>query len=396
MSSASRSVSELAARTFNLSCLADATRGPQNERARHTRFSLPLLPSRPGGVQDALLTGPQTHIAVVPAAYRNPPGLSRTASGPGRKRAKSGERHRNRQRRERPGGICSRRGERGSGRRRAAAGGYFGSLTSRATRIMTVAVKWPASVGPGRLLTWGPIWSAAALAALGALLYRQAPLGGVALVVGSAALLFVQLRARRRAINILTSGDIHAVLNAWAPALEQVPHQGTLAPLIAAAAFAAHGQTERAQQLLDRAQRGAAWEAAREQRLLVETLIDAFEGERERAVGKARALAALPAPTATPSRPTQVEGLRTAIGAIARAFARKPEDDDLRHLAVASRAAPVLHWAMRYAAAIIRVDRNEPAAARRLLQGAPVWPEQSVFRDFHRELITHSSADPSE
>ena len=35
------------------------------ERARHTRFSLPLLPSRPGGVQDALLTGPQTHIAVV-------------------------------------------------------------------------------------------------------------------------------------------------------------------------------------------------------------------------------------------------------------------------------------------------------------------------------------------
>ena len=259
---------------------------------------------------------------------------------------------------------------------------------------MTDLVNWPGSVGPGRLLTWAPIWSAAALATLGALLYAQTPVGGVALVGGAVGVLFVQLRARRRSLRILTSGDLHAVLGAWAPALEQVPHPGTLGPLIAATAFAAHGQTERAQQLLDRAQRGAAWEAAREQRLLVETLIDAFDGERDRAVGKAQALAELPAPTAASSLMlSQVEGLRTAIGALARAFARKPEQDDLRRLAAASRAAPVLHWAMRYAAAIIRVDRNEPAAARQLLEGAPLWPEQSVFRDFHQELLAHSSGD---
>ncbi len=261
---------------------------------------------------------------------------------------------------------------------------------------MTVPVNWPGSLGGKRLLTWAPLWSAAAIATLGALLYAQTPLGGVALIVGAAALLLVQLQARRKTMRILTSGDLHAVLGAWAPALEQVPHPGTLGPLIAATAFAAHGQTERAQQLLDRAQRGAAWDAAREQRLLVETLIDAFDGERERAVGKARALAELPTPADASSLVrSQVQGLRTALGALARAFARRAEKGDLRHLALASQTAPVLHWAMRYAAAIIRIDRNEPAAARRLLHGAPLWPEQSVFRDFHEELIAHSADNPT-
>jgi hypothetical protein len=42
---------------------------------------------------------------------------------------------------------------------------------------------------------------------------------------------------------------------------------------------------------------------------------------------------------------------------------------------------------MRYAHAVLLVDRGEKDEARALLAGAPPWPAASVFRSFHDELV---------
>jgi hypothetical protein len=59
---------------------------------------------------------------------------------------------------------------------------------------------------------------------------------------------------------------------------------------------------------------------------------------------------------------------------------------DMRLLERASRASPLVHWAMRYAAAVVAIDHGQVAQARKLLEAAPRWPEGSAFRSFHSEL----------
>jgi hypothetical protein len=43
-------------------------------------------------------------------------------------------------------------------------------------------------------------------------------------------------------------------------------------------------------------------------------------------------------------------------------------------------------WAMRYAAAVVAIDRGDTGKATRLVAGAPPWPEESIFRTFHLEI----------
>jgi hypothetical protein len=45
---------------------------------------------------------------------------------------------------------------------------------------------------------------------------------------------------------------------------------------------------------------------------------------------------------------------------------------------------------MRYAAAVVAVDRGRPGEVRGILSGAPPWPVQSAFHTYHEELLARA------
>jgi hypothetical protein len=209
----------------------------------------------------------------------------------------------------------------------------------------------------------------------------------LALIVGLA--LVKRLSDKKRMRRLLTSGNVGLVLEAWQGALKNVPHSETMRPLVVATLLAAHGMIDKARYALQAAQRGRAWEAALEHRLLLETLLDAFDGEPDRALHAASRLAELPIVPASPWMQARISALRAAVLAFARSFAHQAQDDDIAALRQAAGENPLVHWPMRYAAAVAYVDRGLPLEARKLLSDAPNWPEDSVFHHFQRELEAH-------
>jgi hypothetical protein len=199
-----------------------------------------------------------------------------------------------------------------------------------------------------------------------------------------------QLRARQRLRELLSSGDLRAILEVWNDAIDTLPHHRTVGPLIRATALAAHGLTDRARGVMERAERGLAWENAIEHRLFLETLLDAFEGRRNQALDKARALRALPLP-ASPWAKSRASVLRGAAGALARAFAHCPEKDDVDRLRAASKHHPLVHWAMLYALAVVHIDQGRRDQALELVEAAPDWPEGSAFNAFQAEILERSA-----
>ena len=73
---------------------------------------------------------------------------------------------------------------------------------------------------------------------------------------------------------------------------------------------------------------------------------------------------------------------------MARAFAHESRTDDERLLLRVSRSSPLVHWAMRYARAVVLVDDGRKNEALELIASAPSWPDESAFRAFHAELVT--------
>jgi hypothetical protein len=195
--------------------------------------------------------------------------------------------------------------------------------------------------------------------------------------------------ARRRMRRLLLSGDVKSVLGTWSGSAERVMFPETMTPIMAATAYAAYGWLEEARRSLDRAVKGPAWDAALEQRLFIETLLDTFEGEPQAAIEKAEALEKLPTPGAGVLVRMRVRRLRRGLLALARAFAHRAAGGDSKWLRSAARTSPLVHWAMRYASAVIAVDEGDRASAEKLLEGAPEWPRQSAFRSFHDELVAH-------
>lgn len=216
------------------------------------------------------------------------------------------------------------------------------------------------------------------------------------LLVPAAALvglgLWLALRAvgRRRVRRMLVEGRAEELLSLWHDALSSLPHAETTVPLLHATALAATGHTDRARAALGHAARGQAWPAAYEHRLLVETLLDAFDGERSAALSKAEELRNLPLPAVGDELRARVALLREAVAAVARAFAHQPEDRDAVLLWEAARRNALIHWPLRYAAAVVCIDRGAKAEARELLADAPDWPEDSAFRSFHAELTAYA------
>lgn len=209
---------------------------------------------------------------------------------------------------------------------------------------------------------------------------------GVALLIVALGFGVPHLLARERLRRLLSSGNLGAILDAWNDAIETLPHHRTVGPLIRATAFAAHGLTDRARGVLERAERGRAWDNALEHRLFVETLLDAFEGRPGRALEKARALWALPLP-ASPWAKSRASVLRSAAGALARAFAHCPERGDAARLSAAAKHHPLVHWAMCYALAVVHIDQGRQGEALALVAAAPEWPEGSAFRSFQAEIV---------
>jgi hypothetical protein len=159
-----------------------------------------------------------------------------------------------------------------------------------------------------------------------------------------------------------------------------------MAPLMAATAFAAYGWTTRAREVLKSAERGPAWEAALEHRLFLDALLLTFEGESDEAQRRASALTQLPMPTAVPFMVERIQVLRGAAGALARAFSHQSESGDLELLTDAGRHSPLVHWAMRYGAAVLSIDAGDLGRARACIAGAPEWPGESCFGSFHRQI----------
>lgn len=203
-----------------------------------------------------------------------------------------------------------------------------------------------------------------------------------------------QYRARRRLRELLSSGDLNTILDIWDHEADELPHHRTTGPLARATALAAHGMTEKATEALGRSARGGVWEQALEHRLFVEVLVDAFEGRREDALKKAATLRTLPLPASPWTRGRAVV-LRNSAEALARAFGHCSQPGDTKRLAAAARHHPLVHWAMRYAQAIVLIDRGKNEKALKLMEGAPEWPEGSAFNAFHAELAEIAQAKPS-
>ncbi|HYP89065.1 MAG TPA: hypothetical protein VEQ59_12955 [Polyangiaceae bacterium] len=195
-----------------------------------------------------------------------------------------------------------------------------------------------------------------------------------------------RLLHERKLKRLLRAGDWGGVLAAYHPTLSRLPNPETLGPLMVAGALAAHGMVDRARRALARAARGEAWEAALEHRRFVETLLETFDGDRGRAVECAESLEKLPLPKGSAQALRRVAALRSALTALARAFARCPRDNDAEMLEEASHSSPLVHWAMRYGAAVAYLERGDRGRARLLLVDAPRWPADSTFCAFQEEL----------
>jgi hypothetical protein len=228
-------------------------------------------------------------------------------------------------------------------------------------------------------------------AALAALMLRVAwiaPYAGVAALALIALVLGVRWYSRRRTRRLLRSGDVQSILERWSASLSRVPHANTMGPLMTATAFAAHGWTKRAREALRAAERGPAWDAALEHRLFVDALLLTFEGSADEALETASALERLPLPTATPVLVERIRVLRAAVAALARAFSHQAKDGDRVLMLEASHHSPLVHWAMRYGAAVLAVDDGDLPSASALLVGAPEWPAESCFNAFHQEIAS--------
>jgi hypothetical protein len=188
-----------------------------------------------------------------------------------------------------------------------------------------------------------------------------------------------------RVVRMLRRGQVHEIIAHWSDGLDRTPHAETIAPLVTATAFAAFGRVDDARRALASAARGPAWEAAIEHRIFLDALLSTFEGDADHARTQVARLVTLPMPERR-DLAARVGALREAVAALVRAFQHRSVPGDLDRLEQASESSPLVHWAMRYAAAIVAIDSGDRDRAKTLIANAPAWPEESAFRSFHEEI----------
>lgn len=188
-----------------------------------------------------------------------------------------------------------------------------------------------------------------------------------------------------RVVRMLRRGEVHEIIAHWSDGLDSTPHADTIAPLVTATAFAAFGRVDDARKALASAARGPAWEAAIEHRIFLDALLSTFEGDADHARTQVARLVTLPMPERR-ELADRVSALREAVAALVRAFQHRSVPGDLDRLEQASESSPLVHWAMRYAAAIVAIDSGDRDRAKGLIANAPAWPQESAFRSFHQEI----------
>jgi len=250
----------------------------------------------------------------------------------------------------------------------------------------------------GRALARLPIIASAALVAVALVTFPEHPIVAACLLAVACGALIPPIIARVRFRRLLLSGDVQRVLAAWRRSLQGAPHAEAAEPLMSAIAFAAYGWVDEARAQLQRARFQSEGIPNVEHLLFVETLVEAFDGDRDQAMESANTIAALPIPNVGTRLQRRVLVLRASLVALTRAFAHRARAGDLEILEHVAHSSPLVSWAMRYAAAIVAIDRNELARARALIEDAPSWPEQSAFRSFQAEieglLAPHSASTP--
>lgn len=217
------------------------------------------------------------------------------------------------------------------------------------------------------------------------------PFAALGALVAIAIYVLVRWLTRRRMRRALLSGDVEKLLREWAPSLERAPYASTMGPLMTATAFAVNGWAERARAAMSAAERGPVWEAALEHRLFLDTLLLTLEGDPDTAEEQAQRLSRLPLPQVARPMQARIELLRRAMVALPRAFSHRTEPGDDVLLDEAVKVSPLVFWAMRYASAVIAIDRGDLRRAREIIAAAPKWPAESVFRAFHDEIANHAA-----
>lgn len=197
-----------------------------------------------------------------------------------------------------------------------------------------------------------------------------------------------------RVVRMLRRGQVHEIIAHWSDGLDRTPHADTIAPLVTATAFAAFGRVDDARKALASAARGPAWEAAIEHRIFLDALLSTFEGDADHARTQVARLVTLPMPERR-DLADRVGALREAVAALVRAFQHRSVPGDIDRLEQASESSPLVHWAMRYAAAIVAIDSGDRDRAKTLIADAPVWPQESAFRSFHDEIASLAIGRPA-
>ncbi len=247
-----------------------------------------------------------------------------------------------------------------------------------------------------RALTWGPVLVSSAAVALAVHVSAQNPVYAAILVALSLSAFLPSILARRRFRRLLRSGDPARISALWRRVPDETGAARAAEALMNAVTYAACGWVDEARAQLRQSGWDRVLDPTGEHRLFVETLLEAFDGDRSLALQHAARVAALPMPKVGGRLQRRVMALRVSLGALARAFAHVSVAGDLEILEQAARSSPLVTWAMRYAAAIVSVDRNEPVRALAMLNGAPAWPPQSAFQAFHRELMLHIAQNSTE
>lgn len=195
-------------------------------------------------------------------------------------------------------------------------------------------------------------------------------------------------RRRRRAVY--RSGNVQEIVRT---ALLEVRDAGDeQLALQRALALAALGVTGPARLALQTWRHRHLSDHEHEQLLIVQVLIEAFEGEHTGAHGRAVELSSLPR-VGSKAKERRSQQVRECMGAIVRAFDGRAEPGDLELLLRGPEVLPVLHWVTRYAAAALCAHRGARDAVATLLEGAPVWPEDSAFALLHRDLTMDVSPE---
>jgi hypothetical protein len=208
----------------------------------------------------------------------------------------------------------------------------------------------------------------------------------IAVLLVALGLWFPRALARRRLAALIDAGDVKALLRVWHRSAARVADPGTALPLLVATAYASFGWVDEARSARGYILPGDELGPSREQIEFVDVLLEVYEGDRRAAVRRAEALVARDVPNGGGAFVRRVRSLRRGLLAIARAFAHEASADDAAALVAMRTPVPILTWPLRYAEAIVAIDRGDLLRADALLSLAPRWPENSVFHTFHREL----------